>query len=148
MLVRELQQFGTDPATHQPALVALLVVMRERLEGWPEDRAFVETLMARAPGGGAPVSGGGAGDGGTTGGDAAGSGAGAAATGGPSTPLPPTPSCASSFWPPIRSTPRRSGSVKSRGSSNSACASRPASATGSTSSRPTPSGGKTSACTS
>lgn len=88
MLVRELQQFGTDPATHQPALVALLVVMRERLEGWPEDRAFVETLMARAPGGGAPVSGGGAGDGGTTGGDAAGSGAGAAATGGPSTPPP------------------------------------------------------------
>lgn len=60
MLVRELQQFGTDPATGRPALVALLYVMRDRLEGWPEDRAFVDALIARAPAGAGAAAGGGA----------------------------------------------------------------------------------------
>lgn len=89
MLVRELQQFGTDPATSQPALVALLGMMRERLEGWPDDRAFVETLIARAPS--TAGTGASAGDtgGGTDAGTTTGRSTSAGAAGAPPSPPPP-----------------------------------------------------------
>ncbi|RIL05619.1 hypothetical protein DCC79_16010, partial [bacterium] len=58
-LVRVLQDFGTLEDTGQPALVSLLRVLRERMEGHAAERAFVDGLLAPYQGGASGAQGGG-----------------------------------------------------------------------------------------
>ncbi len=61
-LVRVLQDFGTERETGQPALVSLLRVLREKVEGQADALAFVDGLLAPYQhGGDATASGGDAG---------------------------------------------------------------------------------------